>query len=77
MSCQFTQTGSAGNPTGSLSASIQQAIQYANAVSQALGVDQVYVGAGSLASTTATFHFQTSTLKDPFGNTLAMLRIRE
>lgn len=53
------------------------ALQYINAQGVNFGVDQLYVGAGSLASTTITLHFETATLKDPFGNTLAMLRIRE
>jgi hypothetical protein len=30
-----------------------------------------------LASTTQTVHFETATAHDPFGNTLAMLRLRE
>ncbi len=60
-----------------LAALVTQALQYVNATGQVLGVDQLYAATVSLASTTKTIHFQTSTAVDPFGNTLAMLRIRE
>lgn len=57
---------------------VSQSLQYVNATGQSLGVDQLYAATITLAaSTPQTFHFQTATLKDIFGNTLAMLRIRE
>lgn len=54
-------------------------IQYQNATSgTALFVDQLYAATLTfVASTAQTFHFQTASLLDPFGNTIAMLRIRE
>jgi hypothetical protein len=53
-------------------------IQYVNGTGVAYGVDQLYAAQLTFtASTAQTFHFETATLTDPFGNTLAMLRIRE
>jgi hypothetical protein len=76
-SVNFQQLSTLTNPTGTLSAFLQQAFQYVNATGAIFGVDQLYVAQGSLVSTTKTFHFQTGVLNDPFGNALAMLRIRE
>jgi hypothetical protein len=56
---------------------LADSLQYVNNNGVNYGVDQVYAAKLSLASTTQTVHFQTSTAKDPFGNSLAMLRIRE
>ncbi len=76
MTANFQQTNTIiGAQT--VTAIISQAIQYLFATGANYGVDQVYAATGSLASTTTTLHFQTATLKDPFGGTLAMLRIRE
>ena len=54
-------------------------LQYQNSTSgTALFVDQLYAATLTFVSSTAqTFHFQNASLTDPFGNTLAMLRIRE
>lgn len=78
LSANFLQT-----PTGQLantpySQPLNDVLQYVNNTGVNYGVDQIYseVNAG-LASTTKTYHFETATLKDPFGNTLAMARIRE
>lgn len=77
MTANFSQVSVLANPSGNLSGFIQEAFQYVNATGQAFGVDQLYVLQSSLVATTRTFHFETATLNDPFGNTLAMLRIRE
>ncbi len=61
----------------SLYALITQAIQYVNATGVIFGVDQLYAATISLASTTQIIHFGNASALDPFGNTLAMLRIRE
>lgn len=71
---QYAGESLAGSP---LSSVIQDILQYANANGVNYGVDQLYANTASLVATTANLHFQTATLKDPFGNTLAMLRIRE
>jgi hypothetical protein len=77
----FSQTG----VLGALSAfQINQnlpgftSIQYVNGTGVAYGVDQIYGATLTfVASTAQTFHFETATLTDVFGNTIAMLRIRE
>jgi hypothetical protein len=51
--------------------------QYVNAQGVNYGVDQLFAQQLTLASTTGTYHFETATQKDPWGNTLAMLRIRD
>jgi hypothetical protein len=56
---------------------ISDVLQYINSTGVNYGVDQLYAEVNSLASTTQTIHFETATAKDIFGNTLAMLRIRE
>lgn len=76
-SASFTQI-----PTGLLAGSqgftqtLTSPLQFNNAVGVNFGVDQMYSASFSLASTTSTVHVQNASLKDPFGNTLAMLRIR-
>ena len=78
LSANFQQT-----PTGQLNGSpysqiITDNLQYVNGTGVNYGVDQLYAETNSgLVSTTKTYHFETATLKDPFGNTLAMARIRE
>jgi hypothetical protein len=53
-------------------------IQYVNGTGMAFGVDQLYAATLTfVASTAQTFHFETSTLQDPFNNNISMLRIRE
>jgi len=54
-------------------------VQYQNTTTgTALFVDQLYAATLTfVASTAQTFHFNNASLLDPFGNTLAMLRIRE
>jgi hypothetical protein len=78
LSANFNQvaTGdlSGGNPLNEI---ITDVLQYANNNGVNYGVDQLYAAKTTLASTTETLHFETATAKDPFGNTLAMLRIRE
>lgn len=79
-SASITQTATAGqiNAGGNtLTNLLQQVYQYVNAGGVKYGVDQVYATQITLASTTQTVHFETATAKDPFGNTLAMLRIRD
>lgn len=81
LNMSVTQTATTGqiNPGGqTLTNLIQQVYQYVNAGGgQKYAVDQVYATQITLASTTQTVHFETATAKDPFGNTLAMLRIRD
>ncbi len=80
LSASVTQTATTGqvNPSGNtLTNLIQQVYQYVNAGGVKYGVDQIYAKQITLASTTQTVHFQTATANDPFGNTLAMLRIRD
>lgn len=77
MTANFQQVASSNYPSGTLAGYISQAIQYVNGTGASLAVDQLFVKAASLVATTATFHFETATQNDPFGNTLAMLRIRE
>lgn len=77
LTANFLQTpsGQLGNtPYGQ---PLNDVLQYVNNTGVNYGVDQLYAAVGSLASTTTTLHFETATLHDPFGNTLAMARIRE
>jgi hypothetical protein len=76
MSANFGQTDTIIGPQ-TINGIISQALQYVNNTGVNYGVDQMFAKTGSLASTTVSFHFETSTVNDPFGNTLAMLRIRE
>jgi hypothetical protein len=78
MAATQTQTTGQVNPGGNtLTNLIQQVYQYVNNNGVKYGVDQVYATQITLASTTQTIHFETASAKDPFGNTLAMLRIRD
>lgn len=75
---QQTQTTGNLNAGGStLLEIVSMAKQYVNNNGVNYGVDQLYAVQLSLAAAATTLHFQTSTAKDPFGNTLAMLRIRD
>lgn len=75
---QQTQTAGNINAAGStLNPIVTFAKQYVNAQGVNYGVDQLYALQITLASTTQTVHFETASAKDPFGNTLAMLRIRD
>ena len=75
---QQTQTSGNINAGGStLYNLVTFAKQYVNAQGVNYGVDQLYALQITLASTTQTIHFETATAKDPFGNTLAMLRVRD
>lgn len=71
------QTNSGTNPAGNLAGLVQMALQYTNGTGAVNTCDQIYAKQTTLASTTQTLHFQTATANDPFGNTLAMLRIHE
>lgn len=77
LNANFQQTPSGGLAPQPYSQIITDVLQYVNNTGVNYGVDQVYAAKTTLASTTSNLHFQTATLKDPFGNTLAMLRIRE
>jgi hypothetical protein len=79
-SLSVTETVTSGqvNASGnSLTNFVQQVYQYVNNNGVAYGVDQLYAKQITLASTSQTIHFQTATANDPFGNSLAMLRIRD
>lgn len=77
-SANFQQTGVFGViASQTLNQILSQSYQYINGTGVALGVDQLYGATLTLAASATTLHFETATLKDPFGNTLAMLRIRE
>jgi hypothetical protein len=78
--CNFQQTQTSGNINlngSNLNETISQSLQYVNSTGVNYGVDQLYAKQITLASTTGVYAFQTGSLTDPFGNTLAMLRIRE
>lgn len=77
MTANFQQTPSAGLNLLPYSEVIQDILQYVNNTGVNYGVDQLYAAKTTLVATTTNLHFETATLKDPFGNTLAMLRIRE
>jgi hypothetical protein len=79
MSANFYQTQTTGNINSqgsTLNEAMSIVTQWVNNYGVNYGVDQLYAMQLTLASTTQTVHFQTATAKDPFGNTLAMLRIR-
>jgi hypothetical protein len=77
MTANFQQTPAGLLATLPYSQVISDVVQYVNNTGVNYGVDQLYAEINTLASTTQTIHFETATAKDIFGNTLAMLRIRE
>ncbi len=77
MTANFQQTPAGLLSTLPYSQVIPDVLQYLNNTGVNYGVDQLYGETNSLASTTQTIHFETATAKDIFGNTLAMLRVRE
>lgn len=74
---QTQTTGNLNSAGSTLGELITFAKNYLNSVGVNYGVDQIYAKQLTLAATTTTLHFQTSTATDPFGGTLAMLRVRD
>ena len=77
---QVQTSGAIGSTVGggslSLSPTIPVVDTLINSTGVAKGIDQLYSAQLTLAAATTTLHFETATAHDPFGNTLAMLRIR-
>ncbi len=76
--CYQTQsTGNINQGGSTLNELISVAIQWINGfASAAYNVDQLYAKQLTIASTTTTVHFQNASATDPFGNTIAMARMR-
>lgn len=77
LTANFQQTAVGQLTSAPSTQTINDVLQYINATGVNYGVDQLYAAAKTLVATTATLHFETATLTDIFGDTIAMLRIRE